>query len=261
MTPWGRFGVALHTDSAELVVAAMPLGHLRNPVTDAVALGPLAVLADFAAGLVNYHRRSTGEWTVTGELNLEFTPDAHAVVAGNPDIPAIATAVPIGGRAATSLSECRITYGDNVIGTATVRSVHFTPDGELSHDLDLHSRDEEPRDLATIMSLSVIAAADGPPLLRQDPHPEINNPLGVVHGGVAATGLELASSALLHTTGGANLRTATMQVTYRYPFLAGAESHYTARPVRLGRSSGSTDSTAIGADARPAITARITAYR
>src|SRR4051812_566670 len=93
-TALGRFGIAPIVDSPDPFVSSMPLAGLVNPVTGAPTIGPLAVLVDHAAGLVNHYRKTAGEWTLTSELALELTPDALAVVADHPDVAAIATARP-----------------------------------------------------------------------------------------------------------------------------------------------------------------------
>ena len=71
-------------DSADPFVSSMPLAGLVNPLTGAPTVGPLAVLVDHAAGLVNHYRKAADEWTLTSELTLEITPDALQVVADNP---------------------------------------------------------------------------------------------------------------------------------------------------------------------------------
>lgn len=83
-TALGRFGIAPIVDSPDPFVSSMPLDGLLNPVTGAPTVGPLAVLVDHAAGLVNHYRRASDEWTVSSELTLEITPDALDVVAHHP---------------------------------------------------------------------------------------------------------------------------------------------------------------------------------
>ena len=90
-TALGRFGIAPIVDSPDPFVSSMPLAGLVNPVTGAPTVGPLAVLVDHAAGLVNHYRRAPDEWTVSSELTLEITPDALDVVADNPALAAVAT--------------------------------------------------------------------------------------------------------------------------------------------------------------------------
>ena len=84
-TALGRFGIAEIVDSPDPFVSSMPVAGLVNPLTGAPTAGPLAVLVDHAAGLVNHYRRASDEWTVSSELTLEITPPALTVIADNPD--------------------------------------------------------------------------------------------------------------------------------------------------------------------------------
>ena len=176
----------------------MPLAGLVNPLTGAPTAGPLAVLVDHAAGLVNHYRRASDEWTVSSELTLEISPPALAVIAEHPDVPVVANARPVGSRGSNALGMCEITLGDAVIGIGTVRSVYVAHPGEFPQEwaapVDGAAR---PTDLAEIMALQ-IDDANGSPVIQQGQNSALNNSLGIVHGGVAAAGLELAASAALN---------------------------------------------------------------
>jgi uncharacterized protein (TIGR00369 family) len=103
---------------------------------------------------------------------------------------------------------------------------------------------------------------DGPAVLRQHADPVLNNSLGVVHGGVAATGLELVAAAALHAgRHDAPLRTGSLRVNYLRRLIAGGECRYTATSSHTGRNTGVADAQAFGADGKLALTARFTAYR
>ena len=97
--------------------------------------------------------------------------------------------------------------------------------------------------------------------LFQSPNPILNNSMGIVHGGIAAAGLELAASAALNA-GRADepLYTASVRVNYLRQFFSGAESRYTAEVFRRGRRSGVADAKAITSDGDVALIARVTAY-
>ncbi len=97
-------------------------------------------------------------------------------------------------------------------------------------------------------------------VLRQNPDPFLNNAVGVVNGGVASAGLELAASAVVNTDG-PPMRTASVRVNFLRPFLAGDHSRYEASPLRIGRATAVADAQALAEDGRPALTARVTAYR
>src|SRR5689334_706931 len=73
-TPLGRFGIATSEEGPRGCVASIPAGAMTNPLTGAATIAPLAMLVDHVGGLVNHHRRSPGEWTVSSELSLELAP-------------------------------------------------------------------------------------------------------------------------------------------------------------------------------------------
>jgi uncharacterized protein (TIGR00369 family) len=259
-TPLGRFGVETLVDSPDPFVGAMPLAGLVNPVTGAPTVAPLAVLVDFVAGLVNHYRRAPDEWTVSTELSLDLSPDALSVIAQAPDVPVVASARPFGPKGATSLGVCDITHRDAVIGSGTVRSVHIRLPGEFPDALDQPAVDGRPTQLGDIMGLRV-ADCDAA-VLFQSENPILNNRMGIVHGGIAAAGLELAASAALNAgRTDEPLHTASMRVNYLRKFVSGRESRYTATTLHAGRRSGLAEAQAIGTDNEVALTARITAYR
>src|SRR4051812_33732895 len=86
-TPLGRFGIQTLVDSAELYVGSIPMGGFTNPITGAPTVGPLALLVDFVAGVVNHHRRTPDEFTVSSEMSLDLSPDAFDTIAAAPEVP------------------------------------------------------------------------------------------------------------------------------------------------------------------------------
>jgi uncharacterized protein (TIGR00369 family) len=258
-TPLGRFGMETLVDSPDPFVGTMPMGGLVNPVTGEPSIAPLAVLVDFVAGLVNHYRRAPDEWTVSSELSLEVSPDALALIAADPAIPVVGTARPFGPKAETSLGVCELTHRDVSLGVGTVRSVHITMPGSFPPQHDQPAIDGRPSELAEIMALRV---GDGEAELFQSPNPVLNNSMGIVHGGIAAAGLELAASAALNPDHAKEpLKTASLRVNYLRHFVGGAESRYTAATLRSGRRTGVADAQAISTDGAVALVARVTAYR
>ncbi|MFZ0835616.1 MAG: PaaI family thioesterase [Mycobacterium sp.] len=256
-TPLGRFGMETLVDSPEEFVGTIPMSGLVNPVTGAPTVAPLAVLVDFVAGLVNHYRRAHDEWTVSSELSLELSPDASAVMAHDPEVPVVGSARPFGPKGSTSLGVCELTHRDTVIGIGTVRSMHISIPGQFAEQPDPPTSDGRPTGLAEIMALRVTGGA-----LFQSPNAVLNNSMGVVHGGIAAAGLELAASAALNADGAAEpLDTASLRVNYLRPFRAGHESRYTAGVLRRGRRSGIADAKGVTSDGDVALIARVTAYR
>jgi uncharacterized protein (TIGR00369 family) len=256
-TPLGRFGMETLVDSPDPFVGTIPMSGLVNPLTGTPTVAPLAVLVDFVAGLVNHYRRAPDEWTVSSELSLALAPNALDSIAQAPDVPVVGTARPFGTKGSTSLGVCELTHHDAVLGVGTVRSVHIAMPGEFPPEPDHPAADGRPTELAEIMALRVEDGA-----LFQSPNPILNNSMGIVHGGVAAAGLELAASAALNA-GRADdpLDTASVSVNYLRPFRSSTESHYTAEVFRNGRRSGVADSKAISTDGDVALIARVTAYR
>jgi uncharacterized protein (TIGR00369 family) len=259
-TPLGRFGVATLVDSAELFVGSMPMGGLTNPVTGAPTLGPLALLVDFVAGLVNHYRKQDDEWTVSSELSLELSPDASATIARQPDVPVVGTARPFGPKRATSLGICELTHDDTAVGTGSVRSVHLRMSGSISEQPFPPVTGPRPTELREIMALRV--GIGDPPVLYQEPSEFLHNSIGIIHGGISAAALELVGSAALNAgRSDEPLQTASLHVSYLRQLTSGAESRYTAKVLRAGRRSGVAEAQAIGADGEAALISRVTAYR
>src|ERR1700739_5109753 len=99
------------------------------------------------------------------------------------------------------------------------------------------------------------------PVLAQRVDRNLNNDIDIVHGGVAAAGLELAALAAVNRDRSDGLlQTASLRVNFLRPFFAGVDSRYVGTPLRAGRSSAVGDAQAIGDDGTVALTA-VTAYR
>jgi uncharacterized protein (TIGR00369 family) len=257
-----RFGIdVLDANVAEArAVMSMPIAGMRNPFTGLPAIGPLTILVDAASGLVNHFRRNTVEWTVSSELALELSPDGGELATANWDIPVVADARPLGPKGASSLSLCTLTCDDTVIGGGTVRSYYISPDDvALDDPADPLVRTPQTT-LCELMAVRTRPAPEGMRVLLQRADPILNNAIGVVNGGVASAGLELAGSAAMNAPG-RPLRTASIRVNFLRPFFASANSRYEATPLRVGRGTAVADACAVNEDGRVALTARITAYR
>ena len=98
-----RFGISyVESRPAEAVAAlSMPMERFRNPFNGAPTVGPLAILVDAAAGIVNHYRRRPGQWTVSSELSMDLSLDG----VGHLDGPVLATAHAFGPLGATSLGD------------------------------------------------------------------------------------------------------------------------------------------------------------
>lgn len=255
-TPLGRFGIQTLVDSPDPFVGSLPMAGLVNPVTGVPTVAPLAVLVDFVAGLVNHYRRAHDEWTVSSELSLELSPEVQEIIARDLDVPVVGSARPFGPKGATSVGLCELTHGEVVIGVGTVRSVHISVPGQFAAQPDQPLSGRRPTELAEIKALRI---EDG--TLFQETNPALDNSMGIVHGGIAVAGLELAASAALNAERQDPLHTASLRVNYLRKFLSGNGSHYAAQVSRLGRRSGVADAQAVSSGGEVALVARVTAYR
>jgi uncharacterized protein (TIGR00369 family) len=257
-----RFGIEFLAASLAdaTVVMSMPMSGLRNPFTGAPTVGPLAILIDAAAGMVNHYRRRADLWTVSSELSLDVSPNGVEAI-DDVAAPVVASARAVGSVGTTPLSICTLTCGDTVIGTGTVRSVFIPADGVTAKRPPQTLLGEAPT-LADLMAAQIQTDQDGSTVLNQHADPDLNNDIGIVHGGMAAAGLELAASAAINTDRSAGLlQTASLRVNFVRPFFAGSTSRYVGTPLRVGRTTGIADAQAIGDDGKVALTARMTAYR
>jgi uncharacterized protein (TIGR00369 family) len=263
-SPLGRMGVETLEDSPQRCAASIPVGRLLNPLTGIPTLATTAMLVDQVGGLLNHRRHGPDEWAVSSALSLELTPDAAALIAAAPDVPVLATGRPFGTKNASAQGLCELTVGDEVVATGSVRSFYITAPGDPDTEWAAAvgpTDGEPPESLAERMAIRV-AESDGASVLVQTPHPAVNNSMSIVHGGLAATALELVASAAVNK-GRADmpLNTASLRVNYLRPFRAGPKSRYVGTALRVGRGSGVGEAQAIGDDGVVALIARLTAYR
>ncbi|MGA7132339.1 MAG: PaaI family thioesterase [Mycobacterium sp.] len=254
-----RFGISyVESRPAEAIAAlSMPMERFRNPFTGTPTVGPLAILVDAAAGIVNHYRRRPGQWTVSSELSMDLSLDGVGDLHG----PVLATAHALGSLGATSLGICTLTYGGKVIGGGTVRSFFIDADDVVPQYRSETLRRSAETTFADLMAAHV-ADGDAVTVLAQRVDRNLNNDIDIVHGGVAAAGLELAASAAINRGQfDGLLQTASVRVNFLRPFFAGADSRYEGTPLRVGRNTAVGDAQSIGDDGKVAITARVTAYR
>jgi uncharacterized protein (TIGR00369 family) len=254
-----RFGISyVESRPAEAIAAlTMPMERFRNPFTGALTVGPLAILVDAAAGIVNHYRRRPGQWTVSSELSMDLSLDG----VGDLDGPVLATAHTLGPLGTTSLGICTLSYDGMVIGGGTVRSFFIDADDVVPQYRSETLRRSAETTFADLMAAHV-ADSGAATVLAQRVDRNLNNDIDIVHGGVAAAGLELAASAAVNRDRSDGLlQTASVRVNFLRPFFAGADSRYEGTPLRVGRNTAVGDAQAIGDDGKVAITARVTGYR
>lgn len=251
-----RFGLTyLESDTAAATAAmTMSMSRYRNPFTGAPTVGPLAILVDAAAGIVNHYRRRPGQWTVSSELSMDVSIDGL----GDLDGPVLATAHALSPLGTTSLGICTLTYDGTVIGGGSVRSFFVAAEARASRwpAETLNLSDETP--IADRMAVHVRPDVVGH-VLTQRVDPNLNNEIDIVHGGVAAAGLEFAAASAINAGRSETpLQTASLRVNFLRPFIAGANTRYEGTALRVGRNTAVGDAHAIGYDGKVALTARVT---
>lgn len=255
-----RFGIKVLDidEDAATMIMSMPLWPKRNPLTGLTAMGSLAILVDSVSGGSNHIRRRADEWSLSTELSVDLLPEVHLAEEAI-DAPVIARSWPLGRRNRIGLSACEFTVNGVVIGTGSARNMYTTT---ASVDTDSHpvqGRSGTEPDFASMMAVHIDHGA-AQPVLVQRVDPVLNNAMGVVNGGVAAAGAEMAASAAVNAeASGAN--TMSMRVNFLRPFHSQSGGHYRGTTVRNGRGVAVAEGSAVNADGSVAVTALITAYR
>lgn len=241
--------------------ATIPVGGLVNPLTGLPTLATVAMLVDHAGGFLNHGRRRDDEWTVTSELSLELAPGAAAQIAAAPDLSMRADARTLGAKNGSALTVCELVLGDDVVGTASVRSFYVSaPPGSPAEWPDYQGENQLAPTLAERMAVHVGEGTPSSAVLVQTSDAVVNNSMGIVHGGVSAAALELVGAAALNLGRDGTLHTASLRVNYLRPFRSGPESRYVGTVLRAGRGSGVAEAQAVGDDGAVALIARLTAY-
>ena len=96
----------------------------------------------------------------------------------------------------------------------------------------------DPSGIATLLDLQCPEVEDGRIVFTCKTRPDFANPLGMLHGGIAATLLDSAMSCAVHTTLPANLACASLDISVRYiraGSLDGGELRAEGRVVHRGR--------------------------
>jgi hypothetical protein len=160
-----RFGISyIESRPAEAIAAlTMPMERFRNPFTGAPTVGPLAILVDAAAGIVNHYRRRPGQWTVSSELSMDLSLDG----VGDLDGPVLATAHALGPLGATSLGTCTLSYDGTVIGAGTVRSFFIDADDVVPQYRSETLRRSAETTFADLMAAHVANSGAAPVLARR----------------------------------------------------------------------------------------------
>ncbi|WP_083198705.1 hotdog domain-containing protein [Mycobacterium malmoense] len=239
---------------------AMPLASKRSPLTGAIALGSLAILIDSVGGLTNHLRRAEDEWGVSSELTVDVCSGFVRAVEERPDIPVVAHAWPVGPKEHSAFAACSLMLGGVVVGTGSVRS-YYLPAAGVQREAQYYPLAKTPStSFAEMLGVRLDRTAGSTPIISQLADPGIKNALGIVNGGVAAAGAELAASAAIHGANGP-AHTASFRVNFLRPFHAGGGAHYVGSVLRAGRNIALAEGNAINGDGSKAATVVVTAYR
>lgn len=259
-----RFGIeVVDVDfTAARLVLSMPMNGMHNPFTGEGSVAALAMLVDVAGGVANHFLRPANAWSMSTELSLDFSSEyGPSRVLADADTRVVVDARTIGAPGSSPLCLCTLTSGDSVIGLGTVRSVYVSGDRRLEADDPSETLTRTPQTtLADLIAVQTTPASEEMRVLRQRDDPILRNAVGVVHGGVASAGMEIAASAMMNADG-ASFRTSSIRVNFQRPFYGGDQCRYVATPLRIGRTAAICDAQAVGADGKIAITARVSGYR
>ncbi|QRY42728.1 PaaI family thioesterase [Mycolicibacterium boenickei] len=257
-----RFGIQIlsYDEEDANVRMRMPITALRNPFTGRVTIGPLPLLVDDSGSTVAYARRGRG-WPVTSELTLQLCHDAAETIECSAGSYLTSHAHPIYATEQGALAACTLMVEDKVIGTATVRTV-FVAGGLPKYERPAETLPKS-ADLTLAELLAVSPSGDqaGYHVMAQHPDPMIFNASENVHGGIAATGMEMVGSAAIWEKVGDDFWSGSLQVNFLRPFVAGTSSHYAGSVAHAGSTVAVADAEAIGENGKLAATARLTAYR
>ena len=257
-----RFGIRTlqYRDNDASAVLSMPVSGMTNPITGTPTIAPLALLVDDAGSTATFACRRH-RWPVTTELALDLHPDCLAIIGGEQDDAVVAHARVTGSTAIDALATCTLKVGESIVGKATLRSVYISGDGVASESPSETLVKGAHTSLAELMAVAP-QRRDSSQILAQLADPMLFNAMANVHGGIAATGLELvAAAAISAEAGGRSLRTGSVRVNFLRPLVAGPDSRYEGTAVTVGATVGLADARAVGDDGRVAVIARVTAYR
>ena len=114
---------------------------------------------------------------------------------------------------------CTLSYRRLVIGGGTVRSFFIDADDVVPQQRPETLRRSAETTFADLLAVHICDGEPAAPVLAQRVDRNLNNDIDIVHGGVAAAGLELAASAAVnrdHADG--LLQTASVRVNFLRPF-------------------------------------------
>lgn len=257
-----RFSMETLKRTPDSVIMTMPAGAMANPMTGAPTLALLSIVVDTAGSTAVYESRGMG-WPVTTELAVDYNPECDpALLTARESAIAEVRAEMVGFTTSRALAKCGITIGGQRCAEASLGVAYVSGDSVYAGRPTETLTDVRTAELGRLLAVGSGELADGRATLAQWPDPMLLNATRHVHGGVASAGLELVSLAAMNADAGARpFRAGSIRVNFIRPFISGPRAHYRAEVVRAGATMAIADATSVGDDGKPAVTARITAYR
>jgi len=266
------FRVARPEARGEVVASSMPVGPWLNGPSGRPLAGALGVLIDNVGGYALQRGRPRGGWSVSAEITLDLlrpVPADGAVLVAEGSV---RHADPVGGFASVSvidgsgrlLAVCtqrgrwvpRAPAAGNGTAPASTAPASTAPASTAPASTAPARGVPSTSDLARFLG-GLARAADGAGLLELTVTPELTNPLGSMHGGVALCACDLVTEAAIEAAGGPP-RTASIHVAYLRPIPLGTRVRFTAQVTHLGRAFGVVRVTAVNADGKPCVIATVT---
>lgn len=213
----------------------MVTGPWMRAVDGTTTPGSLGILIDDATGAPLVGHRAPGHWPVTTELSVSFGAEPPC---DGSLLRARATSVSTTSGGGLGSAEV-LDIDGNVIATGTgrFRYIAVGPDF-LPTEPDLPDPAVSSEPTSTWALLNASTHQNGSGLSLAVPiAPELANPLGVLHGGIAFCASEIAGSLALRTEN-PSLRTASLHIVYARPTPAPGTVLFTTEVLHCGRTLG-----------------------
>lgn len=202
-----------------------------------LCISSICVFADSAFGNAIVLGRPNGYWPVTTELSLDVgghVPHDNSLLHGE--------SWPAHTDTAGGLAQGRIldAMGHLIaVGTTRLRYVPMPSHFDHHDRVDPHAHDEPYSEWkSTSEALGVSTEKVGQTLqLFMPSKPALMNPMGIIHGGVLLSAVEIAGRSSLQLKG-AQLRTSSLQIAYVRPTPGAGTVSFTAEVQHFGKKFG-----------------------
>ncbi|WP_430332417.1 PaaI family thioesterase [Rhodococcus sp. ACT016] len=219
----------------------------------------LGILVDDILGFTLWDHRGARTGLVTADLSVDFITPTGWI---GPEVRADGRVVTITEDGGVGATEIRDSAGTLVAtGTAWGNFVDGSADRSTGIVRPLADADTMPAASASPLTRlgGRLDRADGVRLVVP-PNSALANKLGVMHGGIQASAIDLVGNAALSTPD-APMHTASMRINYFRPAPVDVDVVFTAEVIRAGRSVAVARVTSTGADGRVCAVATVTCRR